>query len=319
MSVGERLPKTLPAALAQILRSSESESESESSESESSSTYSDYSDYDDYSYSDYDSYSDYSEEEDEPQPLARNAFAKRRVLAGIEPTPVQPTEPEEKAQHAQHAGPAEGEGEKKTSWRMPEEVKETLTKEAFDKVAEGQETVDVVAVKSIVAGKGMNEAVVNEVSVQGCGLSRRCALVTDAPTLSRLEFAVVVFVLKKIQQGAAVPKHLPLPLRSLLPRRAVTAPPVRRVWEITEKKEKELTALWERACKGKETVSVKTARTELGQICKNPATCRQMWEFRCEVRGSLNLVASDRETLTQKEFVVALFMAQVQITKRLEE
>ena len=52
-------------------------------------------------------------------------------------------------------------------------------------------------------------------------LSRRCALVTDAPMLSRLEFAVVVFMLKKIQQGAAVPKHLPLPLRSLLPRRTV--------------------------------------------------------------------------------------------------
>ena len=149
-------------------------------------------------------------------------------------------------------------------------------------------------------------------------LSRSCALVTDAPTLSRLEFAVVVFMLKKIQQGAAVPKHLPLPLRSLLPRRTVTAPPVRRVWEITAKKEKELEAVWTRVSKGKETVAAKTARAELGQVCKNPATCRQMWEFRRGVRRSLNLVVSNRETLTKKEFVVAVFMAQVRSVKRPE-
>ena len=138
------------------------------------------------------------------------------------------------------------------------------------------------------------------------------------PFLSRLEFAVVVFMLKKIQQGAAVPKHLPLPLRSLLPRRTVTAPPVRRVWEITAKKEKELEAVWTRVSKGKETVAAKTARAELGQVCKNPATCRQMWEFWRGVRSSLNLVVSNRETLTKKEFVVAVFMAQVRSTKRPE-
>lgn len=148
-------------------------------------------------------------------------------------------------------------------------------------------------------------------------LSRRCALVTDTPMLSRLEFAVVVFMLKKIQQGAAVPKHLPLPLRSLLPRRTVTALPVRRVWEITAKKEKELEAVWTRVSKGKETVAAKIARSELGQVCKNPATCRQMWEFRRGVRSSLNLV-SNRETLTKKEFVVAVFMAQVRSMKRPE-
>lgn len=155
MSQGERLPKTLPPALKQKLRSSESESESSESESESS-TYSDYSDYDDYSYSDYDSYSDYSEEEEDPQPIARNAFAKKRVLAGVEPKPVQLVESTEPTE-------TEAEAEKKRGWRMPEEVKETLTKEAFDRVAEGKETVDVAAVKAIVADKGVSEAVVNEV------------------------------------------------------------------------------------------------------------------------------------------------------------
>lgn len=158
MSQGERLPKTLPPVLEQKLRSSESESESSESESESS-TYSDYSDYDDYSYSDYDSYSDYSEEENEPQPIARNAFAKKRVLAGVEPKPVQPVESTEPTEPAE----AEAEAEKKRGWRMPEEVKETLTKEAFDRVAEGKETVDVAAVKALVADKGVSEAVVNEV------------------------------------------------------------------------------------------------------------------------------------------------------------
>lgn len=155
MSQGERLPKTLPPALEQKLRSSESESESSESESESS-AYSDYSDYDDYSYSDYDSYSDYSEEEEDPKPIARNAFAKKRVLAGVEPKPVQPVESTEPTE-------TEAEAEKKRGWRMPEEVKETLTKEAFDRVAEGKETVDVAAVKAIVADKGVSEAVVNEV------------------------------------------------------------------------------------------------------------------------------------------------------------
>lgn len=140
---------------------------------------------------------------------------------------------------------------------------------------------------------------------------------TAATTLSRAEFAVVMFMLKKIQQGAAVPKHLPLPLRSVLPQH-VTLPPVRRVWEMTKKKEEELVELWTGVSKGKEAVSAKTARAELAKVCKNPATCRQMWEFHCMMKNSLNLVVSNRETLNQKEFMVAIFMAQVKPMKRHE-
>lgn len=90
-----------------------------------------------------------------------------------------------------------------------------------------------------------------------------------------IEFAVIVFILKKIQQGASLPKHLPLPLRGLLPKKVVAAP-AKKMWDLNEKKIEEIGALWDSVAKGKDKIGVKSAKTELSQICKNPSICRQM-------------------------------------------
>ena len=53
--------------------------------------------------------------------------------------------------------------EKKASWRMSEEVKETLTKEVFNKVAHGSDAVGIEAIKEVVTQSGMEEKVIDDV------------------------------------------------------------------------------------------------------------------------------------------------------------
>ena len=46
---------------------------------------------------------------------------------------------------------------------MSEEVKETLTKEVFNKVAHGSDAVGIEAIKEVVTQSGMEEKVIDDV------------------------------------------------------------------------------------------------------------------------------------------------------------
>ena len=102
-------------------------------------------------------------------------------------------------------------------------------------------------------------------------LSPRLRLVSSANTLSPREFAVLAFLLQKVQQGVALPRHLPLPLRSLLP-----APQPVSVWAMTPKALTEVQASWSHAAKGASQVSVEVLRRALSGVVKNKASVRQM-------------------------------------------
>lgn len=103
-------------------------------------------------------------------------------------------------------------------------------------------------------------------------LSPRLRLVSSSNALSPREFAVLAFLLQKVQQGVSLPRHLPLPLRSLLP-----APQPVSVWTMTPKALTEAQASWSRAAKGASEVSVEVLRRTLTGVVKNKATVRQMW------------------------------------------
>ena len=49
-------------------------------------------------------------------------------------------------------------------------------------------------------------------------------------------FAVIAFILQKVQQGIAIPKRIPSPLKAILP-----PAPTRSMWDLNEKKVDELT------------------------------------------------------------------------------
>lgn len=96
-------------------------------------------------------------------------------------------------------------------------------------------------------------------------------------TVLPIQFAVIAFLLQKHQQGVSLPKHLPLPLRSLLPARPVESS--KNVWEIPDKKLVELKELWSSSCNKHNQMTHRTAKGLILSICKHQPTCRQMYDL----------------------------------------
>ena len=97
----------------------------------------------------------------------------------------------------------------------------------------------------------------------------------SSTTILPIQFAVIAFLLQKQQQGIALPKHLPLPLRSLLPVKPTETSHT--TWELTDKKLLELQDLWNSSCNKNNQITFKTAKSIIQTTCKNPATTRQMY------------------------------------------
>lgn len=97
----------------------------------------------------------------------------------------------------------------------------------------------------------------------------------DSETVLPIQFAVIAFLLQKQQQGIPLPKHLPLPLKSLLPVRQPEPP--RNVWCLTEKKIIELKEMWGNECDKNGRMTVKTAKGIINSTCKSQPITRQMY------------------------------------------
>lgn len=96
-------------------------------------------------------------------------------------------------------------------------------------------------------------------------------LVSDSPVLTSKEFAVVAFLLQRYQQGVKLPRHLPLPLRSLLPVTSST----QNLWQLTEKKKKELHEQWEKETQQNE-MTQQRLKNAINEVAHNMTVTKQM-------------------------------------------
>ena len=93
---------------------------------------------------------------------------------------------------------------------------------------------------------------------------------SDSPVLTPKEFAVVAFLLQRYQQGVSLPRHLPLPLRSLLP---VSSTP--NLWQLSEKKKKELHEQWEKETRHGE-MTQQQLKNAVNEVAHNMNVTKQM-------------------------------------------
>ena len=103
-------------------------------------------------------------------------------------------------------------------------------------------------------------------------------MVTEESTFTANQFAVLAFLLQRYQQGTTLPRHLPMPLRSLLPPRGP-----RSLWTMTPGKEHELGELWQTVMEkqGKEKqekMMLSVLKTEMTNLTKNASTTRKMYD-----------------------------------------
>ena len=140
----------------------------------------------------------------------------------------------------------------------------------------GKEDTTVEVIKTRFLKAGVSEEIVDFVyKIINFIIINRISMVMDSTEqVTPIQFAVIAFILQKQQQGVVLPRRLPLPLRSLLPARQVDVS--RNIWELSEKKLNELQELWSSSCNKKNQITLRTAKSIISSICKNPSVCRQM-------------------------------------------
>ena len=119
-------------------------------------------------------------------------------------------------------------------------------------------------------------------------------------------FAVIAFILQKVQQGIAIPKRIPSPLKAILP-----PAPARSIWDLNEKKIDELTKVWEVTCKGKSVIPTKEGKAAMQKICKKTPIVNKMYELAVTIIDRTKLLTNEESGFTKKQFIVGMFMAQV--------
>lgn len=136
-----------------------------------------------------------------------------------------------------------------------------------------------------------------------------CRITLVCPGLTSVTFpyfAVIAFILQKVQQGIAIPKRIPSPLKAILP-----PAPTRSMWDLNEKKVDELTKVWEATCKGKSVIPTKEGKAAIQKVCKKVPIANQMYEWVVSIICRTKLLTNEESGFTKKQFIVGIFMAQV--------